>query len=123
MSRSEKPLGTRLSDELHGKVNDAVIALAGPPARLTKKKLVEDALTRHLRYLQKRYNEGDEFPVQKDRALRSGVSDGKSSAPVGKRKPGRVDARSGRNGKRAKGRKKPSARGRSRGGKGSKRRG
>ena len=90
MSRSEKALGARVDDETHGRVHDAVIALSGPPARMTKKKLVTNALRAYIALLQRRYNEGKPFKVQRDRRLVPGA---RSDDTVGKRKATRVASR------------------------------
>jgi hypothetical protein len=50
---------------------NAVVFLAGPPARLTLTKLAEDALRAELERLKERYNNGREFPAR-DEELRGG---------------------------------------------------
>ena len=86
MSRDEKALGVRIDEETYGRVHDAVIALSGPPQRMTKKKLVTAALRAYVALLSRKHNEGQPFKVQKNRRLVPGASDG----PVGKRKNPRV---------------------------------
>ena len=48
--------------ELLEEARDAVVALSGPPARLTLAALAEEALRRELKRLKKAYNEGHDFP-------------------------------------------------------------
>jgi hypothetical protein len=50
---------------------NAVVFLAGPPARLTLTKLAEDALRAELERLKKQFNHGDDFPAR-DEELRGG---------------------------------------------------
>jgi len=64
-----------LSESLVDALRDAVVALAGPPARLTLAGLAEDALRKELEALKKKYNGGRPFPP------RSG--DLKGGRPIG----------------------------------------
>jgi len=50
---------------------NAVVFLAGPPARLTLTKLAEAAFRLELERLKDRYNDGNEFP-DRDEELRGG---------------------------------------------------
>ena len=50
---------------------NAVVHLAGNPARLTLTKLAEEALRSQLQYLKERYNGGKDFP-QRSEDLRGG---------------------------------------------------
>ena len=93
MSRDEKALGVRIDAETYGGVHDAVIALSGPPLRMTKKKLVTAALIRYLAWLTKKHNEGQSFKVQANRRL---VGPGASNdRPVGQRTTSRVENKPG----------------------------
>lgn len=59
------PVG--LVDELR----DVVVALSGPPARLTLARLAEDAFRRELARLKKEHNRGKDFP-KREGELRGG---------------------------------------------------
>jgi hypothetical protein len=47
------------------KSRDCVVALSGPPERMTLVKLVETALERYMDELAKKYNKGRPFPPRK----------------------------------------------------------
>jgi hypothetical protein len=51
-----------ITSELFDLVKDAVVALSGPPARLTLAEFAETALRRELERLQRAHNEGKPFP-------------------------------------------------------------
>lgn len=51
-----------LPQELLEEARDAVVHLAGPPARLTLTKLAERALAAELARLKQQYNHGQDFP-------------------------------------------------------------
>lgn len=53
-----------ISASLLEELRDAVVALSGPPARLTLAGLAEQALARELTELKRCYNEGQAFPVR-----------------------------------------------------------
>jgi len=57
--------------DLLEEARDAVVCLAGYPARLTLTKLVEDAFRAELRRLKQLYNAGQEFP-QRGEDLKGG---------------------------------------------------
>jgi hypothetical protein len=48
---------------------NAVVFLAGPPARLTLTKLAEDAFRAELERLKERFNQGEEFPPRDEELL------------------------------------------------------
>ena len=52
----------QISAELLDQLRDAVVALSGPPTRLTLAGLAEQALEQQLQQLRKRYNNGKQFP-------------------------------------------------------------
>lgn len=60
-----------LLEEVAEEARDAVVALSGPPVRLSMSRLVESALRRELERLRKEYNEGEAFPAR-DEDLRPG---------------------------------------------------
>ena len=79
-SQSEQPgkpqglkarLNVELPAELMAQTRDAVIALSGPPLRLTIASLVADALRHELARLQAEHNAGQPFPAT-DRLVRVG---------------------------------------------------
>ena len=51
-----------LPESLVAEARDAVVALSGPPLRLTLAALVETALRKEIRALRKQHNEGKPFP-------------------------------------------------------------
>ena len=51
-----------LSPELLDQARNAVVQLAGAPARLTLTKLAEDALRAELQRLKDQYHQGQDFP-------------------------------------------------------------
>ena len=57
--------------EIAAMARDAVLALSGPPARLTLACLAENALRNEIERLQKRYHQGKPFPSYKG-VLRGG---------------------------------------------------
>jgi hypothetical protein len=74
-SRSARPSKVRatfhLPEELFESVRDAVVALSGPPHRLTLARFAEDALRRELERLQKAESKGKPFP-KRESDLRGG---------------------------------------------------
>jgi len=52
-------------------MRDAVVALSGPPVRLTLARLAEDALREHVESLKRAHNSGRAFPTR-DRNLQGG---------------------------------------------------
>ncbi len=60
-----------LPSDLLDEARNAVVFLAGPPARLTLTKLAEAALRAELQRLKEQYNHGNEFPAR-DEELRGG---------------------------------------------------
>jgi hypothetical protein len=60
-----------LPSDILDEARNAVVFLAGPPARLTLTKLAESALRAELERLKERYNDGNEFPAR-DEELRGG---------------------------------------------------
>lgn len=60
-----------LPRDILDEARNAVVYLAGPPARLTLTKLAEDALRAELDRLKERFNEGNDFPAR-DEELRGG---------------------------------------------------
>lgn len=60
-----------LPDDLVGEARDTVIALSGPPVRLTLARLVEDALRAELARVKKEHNRGRPFPHYEEK-LRGG---------------------------------------------------
>ena len=60
-----------LPRDILDEARNAVVFLAGPPARLTLTKLAEDALRAELERLKDRFNQGKEFPAR-DEELRGG---------------------------------------------------
>jgi len=73
--KSKKPPKVRatfhLPADLFEECRDAVVALSGPPVRLTLATLAEDALHRELGRLKKEHNRGKSFP-KRDEPLRGG---------------------------------------------------
>jgi hypothetical protein len=57
--------------DLFEEARDAVVALSGPPARLTLAELAETALRREIERLKKAHNEGNPFP-RREADLRGG---------------------------------------------------
>jgi len=55
-----------LSPELINEARDAVVHLAGYPARLTLTKLAEDALRAELSRLKEQFNDGRDFPPRSE---------------------------------------------------------
>ncbi len=55
-----------LPPEVLDEARDAAYHLAGPPARMTLTKLVEEAFRRELERLKDLYNEGQDFPPRKE---------------------------------------------------------
>lgn len=60
-----------LPQEILDEARNAVVFLAGPPARLTLTKLAEVAFRLELERLKSRYNDGKEFP-ERDEDLKGG---------------------------------------------------
>lgn len=60
-----------LTPELFESTRDAVVALSGPPFRLTLAELAETAIRRELERLQAEYNKGKPFP-KREVPLRGG---------------------------------------------------
>jgi hypothetical protein len=60
-----------ISADLLEEMRDAVVALSGPPVRLTLARLAEDALREHLESLKGAHNGGRPFPAR-DRNLQGG---------------------------------------------------
>lgn len=62
----KRPVKVRMTahvpSDLLERARDAVVALSGPPLRLTLASLVEDAMERELERLQKERNKGKPFP-------------------------------------------------------------
>ncbi len=55
-----------LPREVLDEARNAVVQLAGPPARMTLTKLAEQALRAELERLRNQYNGGDEFPPREE---------------------------------------------------------
>jgi len=63
VERSKKVRGTfQMDEDLLQKARNTVVALSGPPHRLTLAALVEGALTREIARLEKKLNDGESFP-------------------------------------------------------------
>ena len=60
-----------LPRDILDEARNAVVYLAGPPARLTLTQLAEDALRAELERLKDQFNQGKEFPAR-DEELRGG---------------------------------------------------
>lgn len=70
--RPKKVRGTfQMSEDLLQTARNAVVALSGPPHRLTLASLVEEAMSREIRRLEKEHNGGKPFPPM-DQPLRQG---------------------------------------------------
>ena len=60
-----------LSQEVLDEARDAVVHLAGNPARMTLTKLAEDAFRAEIERLKRMYNQGHDFPPR-DEELKGG---------------------------------------------------
>lgn len=61
-----------IPEELLEAARDCVVALSGPPHRLTLADLAANALQAEVERLTAAYNDGQPFPVREDGALRGG---------------------------------------------------
>ena len=64
-------MNVEIPEELAAMVRDAVIALSGPPARLTLARFAEDAFRREVALLETEHHQGRPFPAT-DRVVRVG---------------------------------------------------
>lgn len=70
--RPKKVRGTfQMEEPLLQRARNTVVALSGPPHRLTLAALVDQALSREIQRLEKKLNDGEPFP-QTDEPLRQG---------------------------------------------------
>ncbi len=73
---SKQTFSTQVSAQVLEEVRDCIVALAGPPDRLTVSAFVENALRRELQRLSRKKNAGKRF-----RKRRSAVRPGRPLAP------------------------------------------
>lgn len=92
MPRSGKVLGTRVTDEMWGEIQDAVVALREQPVWMTKAELIRQAISRELKRLQRKHNDGEAFPVSHRQLSPGRLGGDDEGATVGKRRATRVGA-------------------------------